>query len=125
MLDARTIRVAFTTARAAQLLAFTISVLLEHIYGRDDITTNAAGVGSGPYQLARRAQGQSILLTRRANYWHEPLAIAEVLFRPLARTRLRGTRCCAVSSTSLASVTISGCARRTSAARPHQGESLS
>jgi len=54
VLDARTIRVVFTEARAAQLLAFTISVLPEHIYGRGDVASNSSLVGNGPYVLHRR-----------------------------------------------------------------------
>jgi hypothetical protein len=47
VLDARTIRVAFTTARAAQLLAFTISVLPEHVYGHGDFASISASSAMG------------------------------------------------------------------------------
>jgi len=84
VLDARTIQVAFTTPRPAQLLAFTISVLPERVYGQGDFATNAAVVGNGPYVLGRRTRGQSILLTRRPSYWREAPQITDVLFRPIA-----------------------------------------
>ena len=88
VLDARTIRVAFTTVRAAQLLAFTISVLPEHVYGRGDFSSTAAVVGNGPYVLKRRDPGQSLVLARRADYWRERPEIAEVVFRPIAEEQV-------------------------------------
>lgn len=81
VLDARTIRVAFRTARAAQLLAFNITVLPEHVYGGSDFASIAAVVGNGPYVLRRGAPGQNLVLERRADYWRERPAIGTVLFR--------------------------------------------
>jgi peptide/nickel transport system substrate-binding protein len=88
VVDARTIRVVFTTARAAQLLAFNIGVLPEHVYGVGDFTSIAAVVGSGPYVVTRREQGQNILLKRRADYWREQPKIESVLFRVIAEEQV-------------------------------------
>ena len=88
VVDARTIRVVFTTARAAQLLAFTISVLPERVYGGGDFNSISAVIGNGPYVLTRREQGQNILLERRADYWREQPKIASVLFRVIAEEQV-------------------------------------
>lgn len=88
VLDARTIRVVFTTARAAQLLAFTISVLPEHVYGHGDFTSISSVVGNGPYVLKRREPGQSLVLARRTDFWRESPHIAEVIFRPIAEEQV-------------------------------------
>ncbi|HEX6639607.1 MAG TPA: ABC transporter substrate-binding protein, partial [Thermoanaerobaculia bacterium] len=84
VIDPRTIRVVFTIARAAQLLAFNISVLPEHIYGRGDFASVSVVVGAGPYVLKRHERGRSILLARRTDYWREPPSIPSVLFRVIA-----------------------------------------
>lgn len=83
-LDDRTVRVAFTEARAAQLLAFNISVLPEHVYGKAKLADNEAVVGNGPYVLKARDPGQSITLQRRADYWREGPYIDTVVFRVVA-----------------------------------------
>ncbi|MEK6373219.1 MAG: ABC transporter substrate-binding protein [Acidobacteriota bacterium] len=81
-IDDRTVRVVFTEARAAQLLAFNIGVLPERVYGRGvDFMKTTAVVGTGPYVLKERKTGQSILLVRRPDYWRERPAIGSILFR--------------------------------------------
>jgi peptide/nickel transport system substrate-binding protein len=93
--DPRTVRVVFKTARVAQLLAFNIAVMPEHVYRAGDFATNPAVVGSGPYVLKRR-DANSILVEARSDYWREKPAIASFLFRPIAddgvawRALLRG-----------------------------------
>ena len=82
-IDARTVRVVFKTARAAQLLAFNVGIMPEHIYRVGDFTTNPAVIGSGPYVLKRR-DANGILLEARANYWRQKPSIASFLFRPIA-----------------------------------------
>jgi peptide/nickel transport system substrate-binding protein len=88
VLDRRTIRVVFTKVRAAQILAFTISVLPEHVYGRGDFASISSLVGNGPYVLHRRDAGQSLTLIRRRGYWREPPTIASVTFRVIAEERV-------------------------------------
>lgn len=82
-IDPRTVRVVFKTARVAQLLAFNIAVMPEHVYGAGDFTTNPAVVGSGPYVLKRRDQN-GIFLEARSDYWREKPSIASFVFRPIA-----------------------------------------
>ncbi|MEO8379997.1 MAG: ABC transporter substrate-binding protein [Acidobacteriota bacterium] len=82
-IDPRTVRVVFKTARVAQLLAFNIGVMPEHVYRAGDFATNPAVVGSGPYVLKRR-DPNGILLEARADYWRQKPSIASFLFRPIA-----------------------------------------
>lgn len=82
-IDPRTVRVVFKTARVAQLLAFNIAVMPEHVYRVGDFTTNPAVVGSGPYVLKRRDQN-GIFLEARSDYWREKPSIASFVFRPIA-----------------------------------------
>lgn len=83
-LDEHTVRVGFTETRAAQLLAFNISVVPEHVYGKGTLTDVTAVVGNGPYVLKAREPGRSIIVERRANYWREAPYIDTVLFRVVA-----------------------------------------
>ena len=83
-IDERTVRVVFSEARAAQLLAFTIGVMPEHVYGKGDFAKNKQVVGTGPYVLRRREPGRSILVEKRADYWREKPYIDSVLFRVIA-----------------------------------------
>ena len=82
-IDPHTIRVVFKTARVAQLLAFNIAVMPEHIYRDGDFTTNPAVIGSGPYVLKRRDQS-GILLEARRDYWRQKPSITSFIFRPIA-----------------------------------------
>jgi peptide/nickel transport system substrate-binding protein len=81
--DPRTVRVAFKEARAAQLLAFNIAVLPEHVYVGTNFKTTTKVVGNGPYVIRRRVRGRSILLERREDYWRTRPRIRSVLFRPI------------------------------------------
>lgn len=83
-LDEHTVRVGFTETRAAQLLAFNISVVPEHVYGKGTLTDVTAVVGNGPYVLKAREPGRSIIVERRSNYWREAPFIDTVLFRVVA-----------------------------------------
>jgi peptide/nickel transport system substrate-binding protein len=82
-INERTVRVAFKERRAAQLLAFNIGVLPEHVYGKGDFKKNKAAIGNGPYVLKQRTS-ERIVLERRDDYWREKPRIASVLFRPMA-----------------------------------------
>lgn len=82
-LDERTVRVVFKQARVAQLLAFTVGVMPEHVFGRGDLTKNDAVVGSGPYVVKRRDAG-GVLLEARENYWREKPSVRSLLFRTVA-----------------------------------------
>jgi peptide/nickel transport system substrate-binding protein len=82
--DERTVRVVFTEPRVAQLLAFNIAVLPEHVYGKGDFGKNRAVVGSGPYVLVKRETGRSIQLRRRADYGRAKPHIEHVVFRLIA-----------------------------------------
>ena len=52
--DERTVHVVFKEVHVAQLLAFNIPVLPEHVYGQGDFAKNRAVVGNGPYVLVKR-----------------------------------------------------------------------
>ncbi|MBV8519808.1 MAG: hypothetical protein JO197_20625 [Acidobacteria bacterium] len=80
-LDDHTVRVVFKQARVTQLLSFNIGVLPEHVYGKGDFAKIQRVVGNGAYTLTRRTPGQSVLLTRRKDYWRARPPIASVLFR--------------------------------------------
>ena len=82
-IDPRTVRVVFKTARVAQLLAFSICIMPEHVYRTGDFATNTAVVGSGPYVVKRR-DANGILLEARRDYWRQKPSIASFLFRPIA-----------------------------------------
>jgi len=82
-LDERTVRVVFKQARVAQLLAFTVAVMPEHVFGRGDLTKNDAVVGSGPY-IVKRRDSDGVLLEARENYWREKPSIRSLLFRTVA-----------------------------------------
>ncbi|HKR62225.1 MAG TPA: ABC transporter substrate-binding protein [Thermoanaerobaculia bacterium] len=81
--DARSVRVAFTTPRVGQLLSFNLGILPEHVYGKGDFKKNTKVVGNGPYLLKRRDR-RGILLERREDYWREKPHVQSVLFRPIA-----------------------------------------
>lgn len=83
-IDDRTVRVVFKEPRVAQLLAFNLSVLPEHVYRGRDLATAPEVVGNGPYVLAQRVSGQSIVLERRTNYWREAPHLQTVAFRVIA-----------------------------------------
>ncbi|HVR42544.1 MAG TPA: ABC transporter substrate-binding protein [Thermoanaerobaculia bacterium] len=82
-LDDHTVQVVFTQARPAQLLAFNIAVLPEHVYSKGDFASSFhdRAIGSGPYEMVRRVRGSEILLERRENYWREKPYIESILFR--------------------------------------------
>ena len=84
VVDPRTIRVVFSKPRAGQLLAFTIGVLPEHVYGRGTFAAIQDVVGNGPYRLLRHERGRSVHLERRADYWRTPPSIPSVVFRVVA-----------------------------------------
>lgn len=79
--DEKTARIVFREARVTQLFAFNIGVLPQHIYGKGNFKKNRAVIGNGPYVLARRQTGRSILVERNAKYWREAPLIDSVLFR--------------------------------------------
>jgi peptide/nickel transport system substrate-binding protein len=83
-IDDRTVRVTFKEARAAQLLAFNISVVPEHIYGKGEMSKNTQVVGNGPYVLEKHDRGRSVLLRRRKDYWRQKPPIETVFFRVIA-----------------------------------------
>lgn len=82
--DERTVRVVFKEPRVAQLLAFNIAVLPEHVYGKGDFASIRKVVGNGPYVLISREVGRSIVLRRNAKYWRERPHIEHVTFRLVA-----------------------------------------
>ncbi len=82
--DERTVRVVFKDARVAQLLAFNIAVLPEHVYGKGELGQIRKVVGNGPYVLISREVGRSIVLRRNAKYWREKPHIENVTFRLIA-----------------------------------------
>jgi len=86
VVDDRTVRVAFREARPAQLMAFNIAILPEHVYGKGDFKKdfNDSAVGDGPYKLVTWDRGKSVLLQRRANYWREKPHIDSILFKVLS-----------------------------------------
>lgn len=75
--------VVFKEARPAQLFAFNIGILPEHVYAKGNFKNdyNDTAVGNGPYRLARREKGISILLERRADYKGVRPHIDSVLFK--------------------------------------------
>ena len=82
--DERTVRVVFKEARVAQLLAFNIAVLPEHVYGKGDFGAIRKVVGNGPYVMISREVGRSIVLRRNAKYWREKPHVENVTFRLIA-----------------------------------------
>ena len=86
VIDDHTIRVAFREPRAAQIYAFNIGILPEHVYGRGDFKRdfNATAVGNGPYRLVRREAGREILLQRRDDYTRARPPIQSILFKVIA-----------------------------------------
>jgi peptide/nickel transport system substrate-binding protein len=82
--DDHTVRVAFKEPRAAQLLAFNISVMPEHVYGKGDFAKNRKVVGAGPYTLISREIGRSLVIKRRPDYWREKPHIDTIVFRVIA-----------------------------------------
>ena len=82
--DERTVRVVFKEPRVAQLLAFNISILPEHVYGKGDFKKNRKVVGNGPYVLVSREAGRTIHLRRNDRYWREKPHIESVYFRLIA-----------------------------------------
>jgi len=82
--DDHTLVVAFTEARAPQLVSFNgVRVIPEHVYAKGDFKSafGMSAVGSGPYRLVRRIPGKEILLERRSDYWGVPPHIQNVLFK--------------------------------------------
>ena len=82
--DERTVRVVFKDARVAQLLAFNIAVLPEHVYGKGEFGKIRKVVGNGPYVVISREVGRSIVLRRNARYWREKPHVEHVTFRLIA-----------------------------------------
>jgi len=82
--DDKTVRVVFKEARVAQLLAFNIAVLPEHVYGKGDFKSIRKVVGNGPYVLISREVGRSIVLRRNAKYWRAKPHVDQVTFRLVA-----------------------------------------
>ncbi|MDQ3282855.1 MAG: ABC transporter substrate-binding protein [Acidobacteriota bacterium] len=82
-IDERTVRVAFNDARAAQLLAFNIAVMPEHVYAKGDFKRTTKVIGNGAYVIRRRVRGRSIQLERRDDYWRTKPRIRTVLFHPI------------------------------------------
>ncbi len=81
--DEKTAVVAFRERRVAQIYAFNIGVLPEHVYGKGDFKKDFAdvAVGNGPYRLADRKRGATIRLERRSDYWREKPHLATILFK--------------------------------------------
>lgn len=79
--DERTVHVVFKEAHVAQLLAFNIPVLPEHVYGHGNFAKNRAVVGNGPYVLVKREPGRAVHLKRRADYWRKKPHIENVILR--------------------------------------------
>jgi peptide/nickel transport system substrate-binding protein len=82
--DEHTVRVVFKEARAAQLLAFNIGVMPEHVYGKGDFAKNRKVIGAGPYTLISREVGRSLVIKRRPDYWREKPHIDTIVFRVIA-----------------------------------------
>lgn len=82
--DERTVRVVFKDARVAQLLAFNIAVLPQHVYGKGDFGKIRQVVGNGPYVVISREVGRTIVLRRNAKYWRTKPHIEHVTFRLIA-----------------------------------------
>ncbi|MHB0968624.1 MAG: ABC transporter substrate-binding protein [Thermoanaerobaculia bacterium] len=82
-LDEQTVQVVFDKARAAQLLAFNIPILPEHVYSRGKFTRdfNSKVVGNGPYKLEKREIGREIVLVRRDDYPGRRPYLERVLFK--------------------------------------------
>jgi len=83
VVDDRTVRVAFKEARPAQLLAFNIGVMPEHVYAKEKFDRTAKVVGNGPYVLKQRERGRRIVLERRKDYWREKPHLETIIFRPI------------------------------------------
>jgi peptide/nickel transport system substrate-binding protein len=81
--DDLTAVVVFKEARPGQLFAFNIAILPEHVYAKGNFKNdyNDTAVGNGPYRLARREKGTSVLLERRADYKGVRPRIDSVLFK--------------------------------------------
>jgi peptide/nickel transport system substrate-binding protein len=86
VIDDKTVRFVFKEARAAQLHAFNVAVLPEHVYGKGSFKNdfNDKVVGNGPYELSAFERGQRIELKRRASDWRERPRIDSVVFRVIA-----------------------------------------
>lgn len=82
-LDPHTVVIVFKQARPAQLLAFNIGILPEHVYGKGNFKNdyNKTAVGNGPYRIAQREEGKSILLERRPDYGGPRPHLDSVLFK--------------------------------------------
>ena len=83
-LDEHTARVTFAQARVAQLLAFNISVVPEHIYAKGELSKIKRVVGPGAYVVKKFEPGKNVLVERRTDYWRAKPRIQSVLFRPIA-----------------------------------------
>jgi peptide/nickel transport system substrate-binding protein len=83
VIDQLTVQVAFDKARAAQLLAFNIPMIPEHVYSRGKFTRdfNSRVVGNGPYKLEKREIGREIVLSRRADYTGRKPYIERIVFK--------------------------------------------
>jgi peptide/nickel transport system substrate-binding protein len=86
VVDDHTVRFVFKEARAAQLHAFNIAVLPEHVYGKGNFANdfNDKVIGDGPYEVVAFERGKGITLRRRANYWRERPHIETVRFNVIA-----------------------------------------
>lgn len=82
-LDEHTVRVVFHEPHAGRILSFNLGVMPEHVYATGNFKTNAKVIGNGPYVLASRRRGRSIVLERRNDYWREKPRIQSFLFRPI------------------------------------------
>jgi len=82
-IDERTARVVFRRARAAQIEAFNIPILPEHVYSEGDFAKDYddVSIGTGPYEMIRFDPGERILLERRDDYWRDEPWIDRVEFR--------------------------------------------
>lgn len=84
VIDEDTIEVKFKQRLAAQLLRFNdVLVVPEEVYSVGDLEKDFASraVGSGPYELVRRAPGTEVVLKRRQNYWSDRPHIDNVVFK--------------------------------------------
>src|SRR5436190_1207125 len=82
--DARTVKVTFKEPRAAQLNAFNIGVMPEHVYAKGSFAKITRVVGTGPYVVDVMQPGRTLRIKRRDDYWREKPPIESILFRTIA-----------------------------------------
>ena len=83
VVDARTARVTFRKAYAAQRDAFNLPLLPARLYRGTDVATNPANrkpLATGPFRLASW-EGGTIRLVRNTQYFGEPPAFEQVVLR--------------------------------------------